>query len=515
MALDRDIVAEYIRRKRARDMRRTAAGDLFDDVHPKARACFEDPSPQVDGLCTRRAGKSRGAIRKMLKVALETHSGRVFYVNETRAECERIAWIGNERDGLLSVNEDRALGGDPNHSKYRLSFPSQSSFIELIGADDDRGVRKLLGTAPHLVVIDEAQKLPHLTTLIRDVLGAGMMDHQGQVVMIGTPSRDLAGLFYDVTRPDTKLDGWSHHRWSVLDNPFFGASPEERFERTVAEYCRRHSLPLDHPTVRREWFGEWVKEDARFVYAVHEVPEHRLCYAEPRWRPDGLPDLDAALKDLPILPKGAEWQFTLFCDLGFFPDPFAYVLWAWSWQSQQLYEVASWKKARLDADEQLAELRWVGEQVDVSIAGGDIGGAMTPTGKGWAKRWEERFGRPLYEAEKHRKFEHIELFNTDIRQGRIKLRKGSPLHAEMMTVLWLPAPADDLVVRKLREDPRIPNDVCDAALYGHRHTMQHLASAPPPPKPKHGTPEYYVDLDRRIEEENDDDGMGYGESYYG
>ncbi len=451
----------------------------------------------------------------MLKVALETENGRVFYVNETRAECERIAWIGNERDGLLAVNDDRQLGGVPNHSKYRLSFPAKNSFIELIGADDDAGVRKLLGTAPHLVVVDEAQKLRHLLTLTRDVLGAGMMDHAGQVVMIGTPSRDLAGQFYEVTRPDSELDGWSHHRWSVLDNPYFGDTPEVRFERTVAEYCRRHSLPLDHPTVRREWFGEWVKEDARYVYAVHEVAEHKLCYAEPRYRPDGLPDLAASLRDLPELPKREEWRFTLGADLGYFPDPFTWVLWAWSWGAQKLYEVASFKKHRMDADEQLAELNWVANQVDVEITVADIGGASTSFGKGWSKRWEERFGRPMLEADKRRrKFEYIELFNTDIRQGRVQMRRGSPMHLEAQTVLWLPAPADELVQRRLREDPRIPNDVMDAATYGHRETMTHLARAPEAPKPALGTPEHWARVEKQIEDDSDADMERHQGSYY-
>ncbi len=519
MAVHPAIWEEYLRRKRRRDGAglEERLGRLYDDVHPKARAFLEDASPQVAGFCTRRAGKSRGVIRKMARVANAVEHARVFYVNETRAECERIAWIGNERDGLLSVNEDFALGGVANHTKLRLTFPERKSFIELIGADDDAGVRKLLGTAPHLLVIDEAQKLRHLLTLLRDVVGAALMDHGGQVLMIGTPSRDLAGFFYEVTKPGSTQDGWSRHTWSVTDNPFFGASAEERFERTVREYCKRQALPLDHPSVRRDWGPEWVKEDARYVYPVHEVPEHELCFAPVREQPDGRPDLKAAIADLPDLPRSAEWEFTLGCDLGYHPDPFAYVLWAWSWLDLGLYEVASWKKTHLDADEQLAQLRWVGDQVDLAITVGDIGGATTPTGKGWAKRWEERYGRPMLEAAKNRKFEYQGFFSTDIRQRRIKLRKGSLLHEELKAVLWLPAPADELVVRKLREDPRIPNDVCDAALYAHRMTMAHLASAPPPAKPTHGTTEAWDALEKRIEDdETEDYDDGYGRtSYYG
>ena len=484
---------------------------MLADVHPEARACIDDASPLVAICGTRRSGKSRSFLRKMAAFAATTEHARVIYLNETLSECENIAWIGNGRDGLLSLNEEFGLGGVPNHSKHTLTFPDTGGIIRLVGADDLRQVNKLRGIAPHLVVLDEAQKAPHLGPLIQQALGPAMMDYGGQIVMPGTPGVDLSGLFYDVTRDDGEpaKQGWSVHRLNVLSNPFFGDTPEERFERTVVKYCREHGLSLDDPTVQREWFARWVKTDARFVYAVHQVPEHTLCYAPARVQADGQPDIAAALEDLP---QGHDWHFTLFCDLGFYPDPFAYVLWAWSWTEPRLYEVASWKQTKLDADQQLACLRWVAEQVDVELVGGDIGGATRSTGKGWSKRWMERFGRDMVEADKHRKHEYQELFNTDIRKGNVLMRKGGALHTEAKTVLWLPAPADLTVQRKLREDPRIPNDVCDAALYGHRHTMQHLAVAPTP-KPEKGTSAYWKAFEERIEDEEtrEDDAA---ESYY-
>jgi hypothetical protein len=508
-----DLELEMARREAARIEASDATGgvrqrvaQLLSDVHPEARACIDDTAPLVAVRGTRRSGKSRSFIRKMLDTATAVPHARVIYINETLPECEAIAWIGNGRDGLLTLNEQFQLGGVANNTKHTLTFPN-GGMIRLVGADDRRQIAKLRGIAPHLVVIDEAQKAPHLTELIRDSLGPAMMDHGGQIFMPGTPGVDLSGLFYDVTNEEEPLAGWSVHVLNVLANPFFGSTEQERFDNTVARYCREQALPLDAPEVQREWFGKWVKEDARFVFAIHQVPEHEVCYAPQRMRPDARPDLPAALKDLP---RGPEWRFTLFCDLGYFPDPFAYVLWAWSWEWPELLEVASWSRQKMDSDEQLSELTWVAEQTHPSLVGGDIGGAATPIGKGWAKRWEERFGYGMVEAQKGRKFEHIQLFNTDLRKGRIKLRKDSPLHTQMQKVQWLPSTGTGA----LKENPRFPNDVTDAGLYGHRHTFAFLAQAKPA-KPEPGSSAFYEKLEQQLEQADLDELEQPVDSYYG
>lgn len=503
---------------------RRRVGELLADIHPEARACIDDPAPLVGVRGTRRSGKSRSFIRKMLDAATSTPHARVIYLNETLPECEAIAWIGNGRDGLITLNEQYQLGGVANHSKHTLTFPN-GGIIRLVGADDRRQIGKLRGIAPHLVIIDEAQKAPHLSELIRDSLGPAMMDHGGQIFMPGTPGVDLAGLFYDVTNEEDPLPGWSVHELNVLANPFFGSTPEERFERTVARYCREQGLSLDAPEVQREWFGKWVKGDARFTYAVHSVPEHELCYAPPRWieeprwrkgkdgRPQflegGVVDFEAALRDLPA---GPAWRFTLGCDLGYLPDPFSYTLWAWSWEWPELLEVASWAHTEMDSDDQLAHLMMVAGHEPPSIVTGDVGGSNRSTGKGWSKRWNERFGYGIVEAEKHQKYDAIQLFNTDLRKGRVRLRRGSPLHEQMKRVRWLPkAPGER---GKLEEDPAIPNDITDGALYGHRHTYQHLATRQEPPPPA-GSPECFAKLEQQLEQADLDDLEEEPDSYYG
>ncbi len=497
-------------------------------LHPEARAAVEDPSPLIGILGTRRSGKSRSAITEMLDVGATVPDARVYYVNETMGECERIAWIGNGHDGLLTVNEEYELGGRANHSKHTLTFP-RGGIIELIGADDMRQINKIRGGAPTLLVVDEAQKLPHVQPLLRSAAGAGMMDAKmrhgrvGRIILSGTPGDDLAGLFFEVTDNESECPaGWSRHFLNVTMNPFFGATPEERFENTVLEFCRIHGLELDAPEVQREWFGKWVRELARYTYAVHQVPRHKLVYAPPRWKEEptwakdkdgkelflegGTPDFEAARADLPVIGERGgrvvrpEWQFTLFADLGYFPDPFGYVLWAWSWEWEELLEVASWAQRRLDSDEQFRVLESVAEKFPGALVGGDIGGVATPMGKGWSKRFQDRFKYGLIEAEKHRKFEHIQLFNTDLRQGRIRVRDGSPLFHQLHRVRWLPRTATGA----LKEDPEIPNDITDPALYGHRYTASHRAKRKELP-PSVGSPQYYEKIEAELERDDEDD----------
>jgi hypothetical protein len=343
-------------------------------------------------------------------------------------------------------------------------------------------------------------------------MDAARTGHQGRIIIAGTPCEDLFGMFYEATREDADRDtAWSLHSWSVVDNPFFGDSPEERHENVVMEYCRTHHLELDSPEVLRAFGPKWVKEDANYVWHVHRVPEHELCYAPARTKADGSPDLVAALEDLPRLPSGADWQFTLGADLGFDPDPFAVVVWAWSFGSPAIWEVCSFKRLRLLNDEQRDVLDSLERKLGFTITVADAGGQGKTAVAGWSKEWERRWRKPIVEAQKTRKHEHIELLNSDIRGGKVKLRKSGLLVEEAKRATWMPQSG----FGRMRENPQTPNDLMDAALYGHRHTMAYLHEKPAPPKAKRGSQEHYEALERRLEElSEEDEGTDHVSSYY-
>lgn len=458
-------------------------------------------------LCTRRSGKSRGWLRKMLYDAVTRPDCKQVYVNTTFPECERIAWRGIKRlDGLLGLNEAFALGGKPNQTKLRMDFPN-SSTIEIVAADNERATQKLLGGAYDRVWIDEAQKMPHIQRLIEQVLGPAMLDYDGQIVMTGTPGRHCHGYFYEITKRAGGItdedvlpaaESWSVHSWSVLDNPFFGKTQAERYARTIAKEMGKRGWVGGEPDLRREFHKEWVREDAAYIYDVHKVPEHELLYAPARVTSDGMFDLEAALKDLPDL---RDWEYGLGADLGYHPDPFALVLWAWSWESPALWEVFSWKKDSLIPDEQAAIMQGVHDRLPLSFMVADADGAKGVV-KGWEKGWGDRAPLPIEPAEKAQKATAQEWFNNDIRTGRVKLRRGGELYGEMKRLPARTLP-NGKVVEDVKRDgngkKKNPNDAADAGLYAHR-ASQHHRYEEPEPEPEYGTPEYWAREEARMEE---------------
>ncbi len=517
MASDPCLVREYLRRRNQRRGDTALRGRLdqmLDGVHPKALGAIRDEARRVALFCDRRSGKTRTLVRLMAELAATTKDGRILYINETRAECKRIAWLGNGKDGLLTLNQEFGLGGKANESELSMWFPATKALIEFVGVDDTRAVNKMVGIGPHLVIVDEAQKLPHLEQLLKCALALGpaMIDHQGQIILAGTPGMDLFGLFYNATREEEEQrdKSWSVHTFKVTDNPFFGKSPEERFERAVVAYCKDNSLALDSPEALRAFGPKWVKEDANYVWHVHRVPEHELCYADARRKPDGSPDIAAALADLPALPRGKEWEFTLGCDLGFDPDPFAVVVWAWSFGAKAIYEVCSFKHLRLLNDQQRDVLDALERELGFTITVADAGGQGKTVVAGWSKEWETRWNKTIVEAQKSRKHEHIELLNSDIRGGLVKFRRGGLLVEEAKRATWMPQTG----IGRVRENPQTPNDLMDAALYGHRHTRAYLHEPPTAPRPKAGTAEHFTKLEQELEDlETEEDSYGQN-SYY-
>ena len=323
--------------------------------------------------------------------------------------------------------------------------------------------------------------------------------------LTGTPSRDCAGLFYEVTRPDPSPEfvrAWQVHAMAVVDNPFFGATEDERWERTAGTAMRENGWQADDPDLLREWFAQWVLTDASYVYAVHAVSEHTLCFAPPRMDVDGFPDVQAALADLPERAK-REYFLALGADLGT-RDDFAFVLWAWSLADPTLYEVASWKRPGLDYDEMAAHLNAVRQQVGIGLVTADAGGGGKPAVMGWSKKWVERYGIPIIEASKSNKEMAIKQLNNDLRRGKCRLRTGGVLLTEMRSHRWAKLRSE---TGKLVEDPATPNHACDAGLYGHRESYHHRGIKPED-TPLAGTPAWLLREERELEHdagEDDDD----------
>lgn len=522
----RRLVAQYLARKSGGRKRLTA--HHFDE-----QAGFWQSEAQLSAaLCSRRAGKTRGGNEEWVEEASRTPHGRFLYVNETRGEAKRLAWIGARGDGMKPLAESLGVGAICNEAELTIHFPEVSAWVYLVGVDDERAIMKALGLPYHGVWWDEAQKIPSkFTPTILETLLPTLLDYGGKLKFTGTADRKMSGLFYDITRPELekRTKGWEVHGWTLMQNPYWGRAKRIKgqwfvvwryddkmhsgphAEADIAEAVRQcrftqgvlglqkllggaEVAPLDSPIMRRQAGNEWVREDSNFVYWVHKVPEWKLTYAPARYREDGFIDVPAALADLPY--RWQEGFFALGVDLGY-NDPFAMTMWSWHQHDPRLYEVFSWKRSELTSDQQNLYINDVRQHVTIGVIDADAGGIGKQVVKGWSSEWVNRYGLPIFEAEKQHKLTAIQTYNNDIVNGMIQYREGGMLLEEQKELQY--ATIVDGSGRMV-EDPTMANDVSDSSLYPHRRTWQYRHSAADKLPPR-GSRERYEREARELEEE--------------
>lgn len=536
---DDDVARALIAQRIARGSRPDSIAQLTAEWFPEQRAFFDDGAQLTAAIDGRRAGKTRGIVRDHLRDLLTIPGYRGLYLNSTRGEAERLAWIGNRGDGFEPLTRTLKLKLKLNNQDLSIYNPATEGWMHLRGADDEAELRKALGGMYHRVTWDEAQKIPpKLAASIREVFMPTLLDTGGRFRMTGTPVRNMSGLFWDVTRPELekRIPGWSVHHWNMLANPYWGRAERRsdgvyvvarddyakvtvsgphapgELEAAIAGarwtygilalqhlYGGPEVAPIDSPIMQREGFGFWVREDAAFVYAVHKMRAEQILYAPARMRADKFPDIAAALKDLPF-----DWRtamFSLGCDIGWYPDPFAFVVWAWSGQDPNLYEVASWKQAHLTSDQQVAVLREVQSAVNVGLIVADASGPAKPTVKGWSADWVTRYNLPILEADKQHKYTHVDVVNNDILTARLQMREGGALYEEMSQLQWSSIVSGS---GRMVEDPTLANDVCDGGLYSHRHSYQYRWN-PAEQRLTPGSPEALRREEQELEEEMEQD----------
>lgn len=487
------------------------AANLRAPFHPKQRAFATSRELRRAAKCTRRAGKTNCIGRESLARALERRF-RFVYCHATRAEAHRLIWRGDTRDGWRDLVEDcglrvahtraefskdRSTDCLVNESDLTIEFRNGSQ-LAVFCADRAADADKLRGGEKDAVCVDEAQQFPDLLYFVEQVaeplLAKPHGQQGGELWLTGTPSQNLAGLFFEVTREADQGErkvGWDVHEFAVTDNPYFGATPEERWAATAGAELARKGWSLDNPPPQfvREWLGRWTKGDALYVYAVHAAkPEE---FAPVRVNDEGAYDHAAALADLPVFTlddRGRrdpiEWYFTMGVDFGFRPDPFAWVLEAWSPQVEDVYEMASWKRTLLMPEEMRKILVAVYDQVKTRLVAirGDSGGAAASA---LIEEWQRVFRLPILPADKLGKEAWQELYNGELYAGRKHYRVGSALLGEQRELQWRMLPSGKRVEwadRTTTDGVKPGNHLCDADLYCVRDIAGRTTQFTPPPK---------------------------------
>ena len=486
-------------------------------LYPKQRTFFARGGAKWRATRkTRRVGITTGGCRELLARGIEQLDFRATIVGNTLNEARERAWCNDTKTGLVDVLRQIAepikhrtlveafmLGGvviEVRDGDSTIAF-SNGSEIEFFAAEHVNAQRKKRGTQKHVVWIDEAQDFVELETFFDAVVIGMIQDFGGETWLTGTPGRDCAGMFYEVTKEESEGDepmpGWEVTELSVADNPYFGhvvtettegpstvfyvednlagdltltveeraahrygpydtsadaesAAIRIRWEQTAGGVLKQKNWTGDEPDFKREWLGKWVKEDARYVYPIHGVPKHILLFAPQRLADNpfvgthprfaGHPrwyDHQAAVLDLPRPPRGQR------------PYTWMYALYADFGYHPDPFALGAWAFC-YELPDVWEMFSWKQTRVHTDDQGqylkllwDAIPEVVSFVGDPAGKQddfavWQTRMNLPIEEANKRGKNTLEEFLADDIRRHRVHLRENSPLHTEMKYLVYLP-----------------------------------------------------------------------------
>lgn len=397
----------------------------------KQRAFILDPAKFKTGVCSRRAGKTEACAADLFDSALRYPGTNSLYITLSRTTAKRIIW-----KCLLGLRKKYAPDAKLDAIELSITF-SNGSTIYCSGAKDESEIEKFRGMALKKVYIDECQSFrPYIQQLIDDIIVPALYDYDGSLVLIGTPGPVCAGYFYDASHGP----GWSHHKWTMLDNPWMKIkSGKEPYEILAAERERRGVTEGD-PTYRRESMGEWVQDVESLVYRFNPVKNNFY-----------------------MVPKG-RMEYIFGVDIGY-NDADAIAVLGYSYEDKVCYlveEVVKDKQNITQLVEQINLLREKYKPVRMVMDAGALG-------KKIQAEIQQRHSIPLEAAEKTRKLEYIELLNDDLRTGKLKTLPGSKFEQDTYLVQW-----DRSTPAKPKISDTYHTDIGDAVLYAWRECKHYL-----------------------------------------
>jgi phage terminase large subunit len=430
--LARAILAKRQAARARQDPARVLAG-----AFAQQRAFIEDPAKLKVAFCTRRAAKSYTDGIYLVSEALANPGCNCLFIGLTRASAKNILW----KDVLKDIDRRYNLGATFNLTELNMTLPN-GSIIRLTGVDAEPDeMNKLLGAKYRLACIDEASMYTiDVRNLVYGILKPAMADpnakgERGTICLTGTSSNFTRGLFYDIT--SGKEPGWSVHAWSALDNPHVATQWQEELD----EIRTLRPLYMETPQYKQWYLNQWVVDEDKLVYRFNE---QRNLY-------DKLPTVHEA-----------GWTYALGVDLGY-EDDTAFVLTAYHANDPNLYVIKTFNKKHMTLDHVVAKIQEYQKDTVRAPSRVIIDGAA----KQAVESMRQRSAIPFEYADKQGKVDFIEMLNSDLIQGKVKLaRSCTALRDEMMSLVW--KTEGDKIALPKREHPSLPNHLCDALLYNWR-----------------------------------------------
>lgn len=414
---------------------------------------IRDPARFKTAVCSRRAGKTLACAADLMDTAT-TLPGDVAYITLSRKTAKKIIW----RE-LLKINKEFKLGAKLDNTELTLELPN-GNMIYVSGAKDATEIEKFRGLALRKVYIDESQSFrSYIEELIEDVIEPALTDFNGSLCLIGTPGPIPAGFFYDLSHNP----GWSHHKWTMQDNPHIKLKSGRDPADIIVELAARRGLSTASASIQREFFGQWVKDADSLVYKFDPIA-------------------NIALQIPPI----QDMTYIFGIDIGY-KDADAIAVLGYDNKSKNVYLVHEYVQTKNDITslvQEIERLRAVYQPVRLVMDAGALG-------KKIQEEIRHRHGLPVEAADKARKFEFIALLNDDLRTGKFKAVQGTRFEEDSYLTQW---DWSDPVKPKISDIYH--TDIGDAVLYAWRECRHYFYEAPKPTM-RHDSNEFMLALEER------------------
>lgn len=387
----------------------------------------------ANGLVTSNSGKTESCAADLLFTCLNEAAVNCLYITLTRTSAKRIIWTTIRR----LINEYKMPTTRINNTDLTVEFEN-GSVLYVSGAKDDSEIERFRGMSLRKVYIDECQSFrSYIKELINDIIDPATWDVDGTICLLGTPGPAPAGFFYDITHGE----GWSNHKWTIFDNPFIKIKSKKEPKDILTQTLQQRGVPVSDPSIQREFFGAWTADTDAFVFKFNK---------------------DLNVIDKKDVPQKLTYIFGI--DIGH-DDADAIAVLGYNYKDSKVYlveELITTKQGITPLIKQLEGLKKKYEPVKMVMDAGGLG-------KKIQAEMQPRFGNVLEAADKHRKFEYIELLNDDLRTGKFKAIPGTRFEEDCMLEQW-----DRSTPGKLAISDTYHSDINMAVLYGWRECKHYF-----------------------------------------
>lgn len=443
-ASKQQLLNSLVGRVESRESKNEIISSFASTLSPKQRAFFVDPSLNKVCLAGRQSGKTHVAIGLLVTTALARENSLCIFIATTKQQAREIIW---DRLKLFCFNY--GVEHTPHEVDAQIRFANGSKILILSGESDV--IEKYRGlTKCTLCIVDETASFSDgvIQRLVVQIIKPLL---RGPLVMLGTPGIVQRGYFYDRTTQPSKY-GFNAHYFDVRDNPY-----EKDPEAYLRQRREENGWSESNPTYVREYLGKWV------------LDTDAACYK-----------FDPAKNQYSHLPGNfSDYTFVLGLDVGY-SSASAFVVVGWRAGDKTLYVVDSDSVSQLSPTEFCQKVAEYHQRYKPMATVIDPGGG----GAAYSAELKRQHSIGAITAKKQDKAIFIQFVNSELHEGRVKIRADLPIIPEMENLVWDPKAINQL------EKKGVPNHQTDAFSYAFRYALNHLQGAAAF-QPKFNTPEYW------------------------